>query len=174
MGNGDYDRAVADCNEAIRLSPKDSVLYFNRGLANLYVGSLPEAAADFNKSRELTPQYAYTALWLDVVDERSKLPSRLAQSLTRIDMTKWPAPLIRLYLGQMTSEAVLAAADDPDANRRKVQICEANFFTAEWAVQHGAKDEAERLFGLVASGCETNVGLRAAANAELKAFGAQP
>jgi hypothetical protein len=33
----------------------------------------------------------------------------------RIDMTKWPAPVIRLYLGQMTPDSVLAAADSPDA-----------------------------------------------------------
>ena len=30
-------------------------------------------------------------------------------------MTPWPAPLIRMYLGRMPPEAVLAAADDPDA-----------------------------------------------------------
>ena len=30
-------------------------------------------------------------------------------------MTKWPAPIIRLFLGEMTLEEVLAAADDADA-----------------------------------------------------------
>jgi len=41
-------------------------------------------------------------------------------------------------------------------------------------LQRGVKDEAARLFGLAASDCETNLGLRTAANAELKALGAQP
>ena len=30
---GDYDKAIADCNEAIRLDPKDAVAYCNRGLS---------------------------------------------------------------------------------------------------------------------------------------------
>ncbi len=34
----DYDRAIADFNEAIRLDPRDSGQYLNRGLANLYSG----------------------------------------------------------------------------------------------------------------------------------------
>ena len=46
-------------------------------------------------------------------------------------MTKWPAPVIRLFLGQLTPEAVLAAAADPDAQTNKGQICRSQFFTAE-------------------------------------------
>jgi hypothetical protein len=39
-------------------------------------------------------------------------------------MNNWPAPIIRLYLGQLTMEAVLAAADDPDASIKKGHVCE--------------------------------------------------
>jgi hypothetical protein len=31
------------------------------------------------------------------------------EATAEIDMTKWPAPVIRLWLGEMTQEAVLAA-----------------------------------------------------------------
>jgi lipoprotein NlpI len=171
LAKGGLDRAIADFNEAIRFDPRDSGQYLNRGLANLYSGSLPEALADLNQSSELDPKSAYAALWRDVVERRSNLPSRLAQASMQIDMTKWPAAIIRLYLGQMTPEAVLAAADDPYVNTKKRQVCDANFFIGELALQRGAKDEAVRLFRLAAAGCEKTGGV---ANIELKALGAQP
>ncbi|HUZ32089.1 MAG TPA: tetratricopeptide repeat protein [Xanthobacteraceae bacterium] len=119
QAKGDLDGAIADYNEAIRLHPKYARAYFNRGLANLYGGSLPKALADLNQASELDPKYAYAALWLDIVNKRSNLASRLPRAISQLDMTKWPVPVIRLFLGQMTPEAVLAAADDSDANTTK-------------------------------------------------------
>jgi hypothetical protein len=57
----------------------------------------------------------------------------LSQAISQIDMTAWPAPVIRLFLGQMTPTAVLAAAADPDAGKKKGQVCEANFYSGELA-----------------------------------------
>ena len=91
-----------------------------------------------------------------------------------MDMTKWPAPIIRLYLGQMAPEAVLDAARDPNADTKREQLCEANFYLGELALQRGTKDEAMRLFGLAAAGCRKNANVWADANAELRALGAQP
>jgi lipoprotein NlpI len=68
-------------------------------------------------------------------------------------MTKWPAPVIRLFLGQLTPEAVLAAADDPNANTKKQHVCEANFFGGVLASQQGKRDDAARLFRLAAMDC---------------------
>ncbi len=171
---GTFDRAIADYNEAIRLDPKGPVPYLNRGLAYLYAGALPKARADLKQSCEFDPNYAYAALWLDIVSRRSNLPSRLAEAATQIDMTKWPAPVIRLYLSQITPEALLAAADDADANKRTRQVREANFFIGQLALQRGEKDEAVRRFQLAAGASRKNTTEWADANAELKALGAQP
>jgi lipoprotein NlpI len=123
----------------------------------------------------LTPSTPYYALWLDIVEKRSGLASRLPQAVSQIDMTKWPAPVIRLFLGQITPAAVLAAADDPDAETRKGQVCEANFYSGELALQHGSKDEAERLFRLAATDCPGDEFVeRPAANAEVKALARSP
>jgi lipoprotein NlpI len=127
---------------------------------------LPKALADLNQASELSPKDVYLALWLDIANKRSNLPSRLPQAITQIDMTKWPAPLIRLYLGQLTKEAVLAAADDPNADTKKARVCEANFYSAELMLQQGAKDEAARLFRLAAGDCQSE-----GAQAELKRLG---
>ncbi len=171
---GDYDRAIADYDQAIRLDPKPSIAYFNRGLANFYAGALSKALADLNQTRALDPKYAYAALWLDIVGQRNDIPSRLSQAISTIDMTAWPAPVIRMFLGEIPPAAVLTAADDPDATKKSGQICEANFYSGEWALRKGAKDEAARLFRLATSDCPKNFVERAAANAELKALGESP
>jgi lipoprotein NlpI len=98
----------------------------------------------------------------------------LPQAISQIDMTKWPAPVIRLFLGQTTSAAVLAAADDPDANTKRGQVCEANFYSGEFALQRGVKEEAARLFHLAAADCPRDFVERPAAYAELRALGVSP
>jgi lipoprotein NlpI len=102
------------------------------------------------------------------------LSSRLADRTKQIDMTKWPAPVIRLYLDQLTPEAVLRATDDADANTKKGQVCEANFYTGELALQQGNKDEATRLFGLATMDCPKSFNEYVGAIAELRALGATP
>jgi lipoprotein NlpI len=89
----------------------------------------------------------------------------------KIDMTKWPAPLIRLFLRQITPAAALAAADDADLNKKKGQVCEANFFSGELAMQQGAKEQALKLFRLAATDCPRTFVEWESANAELKALG---
>ncbi len=121
---------------------------------------------------KLDPKDAYAALWLDIVNRHSNLPSRLPQQVAQIDMSKWPAPLIRLFLGQITPQAALAAADDANANTKKGRVCEANFYSGELALQQGAKDQATRLIRLAALDCQKGFIEFTAANAELKALGA--
>jgi hypothetical protein len=90
-------------------------------------------------------------LSVDIVSQRSNLPSRLPQTSFQIDMTAWPAPVIRLFMGQMTAGALPAAADDPNATKKIRQVCEANFYTGELSLlkTQGAgssKSESEGIF----------------------------
>jgi len=171
---GERDRAIADYTEAIRLDPRFAVAFRNRGRAYLYAGALPKALADFSQSSELDPKNGYAALWLEIIGKRSNLPSRLQQATEKIDMTEWPAPVIRVFLGQLTPEALLAAADNHDPKTKKGQVCEANFYSGELALQQGRKDEAARLFKLAANDCPKGLIEWAAANAELNALGVAP
>jgi tetratricopeptide (TPR) repeat protein len=167
---GDLKRAIADYNDAITLDPKSAFAHNVRGIANLYAGAIPKALTDLDQASRLDSKNSYTAIWFDIVNKRSNLPSRLAQAMTQIDSTKWPAPVIRLYLGQLTPGAVLAAADDRSPNTKKGHVCEANFYSAQLALQQGAKAEAWRLFQLAAADCPKEFVEWPAANAELRAL----
>jgi lipoprotein NlpI len=171
---GDVDRAIADYNQAIQLDPKNAGAFFARGRLYLYTGALPKALADLNQASELDRKSAYIALWLDIANKRSNLASRLPEAMAQIDMTKWPAPVIRLYVGQLTPEALLAAADNPEAKTKRDQVCEANFYTVELDLQQDKKDDAVRLFQMAAADCPKTFFEYECANGELKRLGAQP
>ena len=170
----ELDQIIVYYDAAIRLDPKDDDAYFHRGLANFYFGAIPQALADLVQASRLDPEYAYYALWIDIIDKRGNMASRLPQAIAHFDLTKWPAPVIRLFLGQTTPAAVLDAADDPDATKKRGQVCEANFYSGELALQQGAKAEAARLFRLAAAGCARDFVEGPAASAELNALDENP
>ena len=53
---GDYDRAIADYDEAIRLDPRYAVAYYNRGVAYCDKGDYDRAIADYNEAIRLDPK----------------------------------------------------------------------------------------------------------------------
>ena len=57
-GNKNPKEALKDYDEAIRLNPKLTEAYYNRGLCHMALGKYKEATKDFNKTLELEPQYA--------------------------------------------------------------------------------------------------------------------
>ena len=171
---GDLDRAITDYNEATRLNPKSPLAYFARGRSYLLAGSAEKALADLTQASAHAPDNAYLALWVEIASQRNNLPSRLAQTSSGVDMNVWPAPVIRLFMGQITPAAALAAADHRDASRKRGQVCEANFYSGELSLTKGSKDEATRLFRLAASDCPRSFHEWEAANAELKALGVVP
>jgi lipoprotein NlpI len=89
-------------------------------------------------------------------------------------MSKWPAPIIHLYLGESTPEAVFAAAADPNPRTQDRQVCEANFYAGELALERDVKDEALPLLRRAAAHCPKAFFEYTAANVELKTLGASP
>jgi lipoprotein NlpI len=170
----DLYQIIVYYNAAIRRDPNDDDAYFHRGLAKLYAGALPAAMADLVQASRLDPEYAYYALWIDIIDKRRNEAGSLAQATAHFDMSKWPAPVVRLFLGETTPAAVRAAADDLDPATRGGQLCEANFYSGEYARQHGDMQEAARLFRLAAAGCARDFVEGPAAGAELEALGQSP
>ena len=52
-GKGEYDKAIADCTEAIRLNPNYAAAYYIRGAAYEEIGDKAKAAADYAKAKQL-------------------------------------------------------------------------------------------------------------------------
>jgi lipoprotein NlpI len=168
LAKADYERAIADYDRVIELDQSNPRVYLKRGVANLYLGANQKAAADLNRASELDRTDPYTALWLEILGKRGRGGSQLAKAATSMDMNKWPAPIVRLYLGQMTPADVNAAADNADAAMKKAQTCEANFYGGKLASLRGKKDEAKRLFELAAAECPKSFIEYGAANSELR------
>jgi tetratricopeptide (TPR) repeat protein len=53
---GDYDRAIQDFDEVIRLNPKSSGAFTNRGVSYLQKGDYERAIQDFDKAIQLNPK----------------------------------------------------------------------------------------------------------------------
>jgi lipoprotein NlpI len=167
-GKGEFARALADYDRAFQLDPKNARLIFARGFTHYLAGSFAKALADVSQANALDPAEPYAALWLDIVGQRSRLPSQMAKATAKVDMTAWPAPVIKLYLGELTTEAALAAAEHSEPGTRRGQVCEVNFYAGDIALRGGAKPEATRLFALAARDCPKTWIELEAANAELK------
>ncbi len=130
---GEYDRAIADYGQALRLKPDYPHAYKNRGRMQFYGGNFRAAALDVAKALELSPTDAYAALWLHLAQVRAGQDGRvtLEKNAPRLALQSWPGPVVSLCLGQSTPEATLAAAAAPDPKRQQEQRCEAEFCVGE-------------------------------------------
>jgi lipoprotein NlpI len=165
---GNNVAALADFDAGIKLDPKAEAAYFNRGVAYFFVGGhLADAGADFRKASELDPTDAYAALWLDLAARRINAPSHLAEAAKQLDLTAWPGPIVRQFLGELTYAQTLSAAADSDPKTQRGQTCEVNFYSGELALLKKEKAEAMRLLKLASNDCPRGFIESTAAVAEL-------
>ncbi len=150
FAKGDYDRALQDLNEAMRLNPKTPRALMNRGIANMYAGHFPAAQQDLIQNLQLDPKDPYGAMWLYLARAKGGTDGKdeLKTNTAALDLSKWPGPVIQLYLGQTTQEDVFhAAGSDSD------QKCEYNFYVGEYRALRGERPEALALFHAASDSC---------------------
>ena len=119
------------------------------------------------KASELNPKDDYAALWQNLAEYRDRVPGHLIEAARQLDMTAWPAPVVREFLGELNSAQTLAAAYDNDPKTRLGQTCEANFYGGEFALLKKNRQEALRLLRLAARDCPRSFVELTAAIAEL-------
>jgi len=164
---GNSPAALEDFGKAIKLNDNEATSFFNRGVAYYVTGGRnADAIADFKKASELDPKDAYAALWRELAERRNNSPSHLAEAAKQLDMTVWPAPVIRHFLGELNIEQTYGAAFDTDPTTKTAQTCEANFYSGELALLTKNK-EAQRLLKLAADQCPPSFIESTAALAEL-------
>ena len=179
QAKGDYNRAIADFDTAIKIHPGDAAAYYDRGRSHLYAGNPGRAWADLNQAGELDSANARTnvraryALWAEIAARRAKATSRLKQALAAIDKSAWPAPMVLLFLGQVSEVSVVTAAFDSNPTTHREQLCEANFLIGHWKLGQDKRDAA-RLFRNAANDCPIYFMERNAARVELRTLGETP
>ncbi len=142
--------------------------YVVRGLASLYSGAPDKAQADLKRAVELNPKEPFFALFLHLAERRTGSASSLASSVSNLDMTRWPAPVIRMFLHEGTPGDVLVVKGGP------VTICEAVYFTAEFMQLESRKDEALSLYRRAVSDCPRHILEGVTARAALRSLGVTP
>jgi lipoprotein NlpI len=166
---GDFNRAIADYGEAVRVDPNAAAPFFGRGRAKFYAGEFAPAGSDFIRAHQLEGGI-YTALWLYLARKRADIPGEktLAQEAGTGGGGDWPAPVVALYLGAASPEAVQQAAAHRDPARQRDQRCEANFYIGQWQVLRGAREAAIEALRAAQSGCPQTFIEHEGAAAELR------
>jgi lipoprotein NlpI len=119
--SGQYELALKDYGAALDLNPGYAEAYHNRSLAYLSLAR-GEAATDARAYlgikgwREAQSQYMVLVGYLGDRQARRDTEARkfLDEALTKCDPTVWPYPIIRYLRGEITADALLAAATDSD------------------------------------------------------------
>lgn len=155
---GANESAISDLTEIIRRFPQAADAYRNRGQIWLYSGHLSEAQQDLSRAVELDRSGQYNVIWLYIARVKAKAggDDELAKNTPKLNLTKWPGPVIQLFLGKSTPEAVLQAASDKDLQKNNEQQCEANFYIAENQALHGQRSAALKGFRFASENCGKN------------------
>jgi lipoprotein NlpI len=155
---GEYAPALLDLNEIVRRSPEAADGYRNRGLARLFSAQLSEAEQDLSRAVELRPSEHYNVIWLYIAQAKrgAGAEDELAKNASKLDLAKWPGPVIQLFLSKTSPEAVLQAAVDKDPRKNTEQRCEANFYIGERLAIHGQRSAAQEHFRLASKTCDKN------------------
>lgn len=170
---GDTARAMSDYNKAIALNRRNVNAYLARGALHLAGGEAAKARADMRHALAMDRKNAYAVLWHEIAERRAKQKGALAdgKGLKDIEMKGWPAPVLHLFVGELKPEGVLVAADDANAATKQAHICEANFYSGQYVLIGGNKDEAAKLFRAAAKECPHGFIEGIMAGAELKGMG---
>lgn len=173
---GNYDLAIRDFNEAIRLNPNLVSAYGNRGSVYLSQLNLAAATQDYEHVITAAPSSrtaVVAALELHVAMRRLGRDDaqRLSTVAAAADLSKWPGPVLKLDLGQMTTDEVMAAAANASPDQQKWQVCEADYFTGEDALIHHQRATAMARLKAARDDCPKADGAYSAAVVELKRLG---
>jgi lipoprotein NlpI len=92
----------------------------------------------------------------------------LTGNAAKVDLNKWPGPVVAFYLKRIDADDVMDAARSDDAKKHPERVCAASFFVGEDAVLRQDTAEATRLLSQARETCPLGAREYIAAEAELK------
>jgi tetratricopeptide (TPR) repeat protein len=172
-GKGQYDRAVQDLGQAVRLDPGNFDFRSLLGITYFYLARFDAAVKHLAQAVAQTPDSNHAVLWLSVARQRAgdSGAHELDVEAAKLDLRKWPGPIISHFQGHLSKTELLQSAEHADPDMRDKQICEYHFFVGEAALVAKRPDVARGHFERAAAGCPRNVIEYFGALAELKRMG---
>jgi len=89
-GLGRHQQAIADWDQAIKINPKDALLYNNRGSEKINLGRFDEAITDYDRALEIDSNFLFAYLNRGVAKLRSQ--TRCAEALHDLEYVAEKAP----------------------------------------------------------------------------------
>ncbi len=167
---GRLEEALDAVNDALKYRPLSILGPMKKGIVQWELQRYDAAAQTFADAFTVQRTNAYAHLWLTITRNAAHIEdSDAAERATHIDKTAWPAPLIALYQGASTPAKVMAAAHANPASETG-QVCEAEFYTAQWHVMRGKPDAAKALLADAVRDCPFGFVEAPAAANQLKAL----
>jgi tetratricopeptide (TPR) repeat protein len=166
---GEFQRAADDFAKALEMNPLNAWARFRIGVTAWELGRFDDAAQVFSNST-VTPDGVLAVnyiLWRWIASTKTQKDSALNAPAKQAASDEWPKPLLDLYAGKGSIEAVMKSAGDTVSAGTTNRICGANFYGGIWEEVHGDKSTATKMLSDAASGCPVTYLERSAASAEL-------
>jgi len=110
-------------------------------------------------------------LQLQLLPPQGGLLAPTAANAAQLNLTRWPGPVVALFLGQITPEALVAGAQDPDPTTQRERQCEAYFYAGEHFLIQGQRAPAVQMFQSAVATGVTSLFEHSSAKAELRRLG---
>lgn len=115
--------------------------------------------------------YLLTLMAVNAMRTGSLNGDEIKASRGLLKQNEWPAPILRLLLGELTPEKLLQEAKSNYEARERQQLCDANFYIGEWYLAHGEKGLAAASLFKAVNGCWNGYLQRTITIEELKRLG---
>ena len=151
---GQFASALEEYSALLAAEPVAGA-YRIRGNLRWITGDFSGAVADFVQVVKLAPNYAYGVIWLALTQTRAGAfnAGEISHASSELDADEWPAPILALFIGKSTPEAVAAVAARGKGQVAIDQKCEADFYSAEWLLGRGDAAGARTLLTSAATNC---------------------
>ncbi len=170
-----YDAAIADFDKVIEMHPEEVWGYRFRAQAFFDDGKWDAAWQDFIRLSDLDPDNYFSVIWRYIAGARAgeKVRNQLSKDAKRLDLSRWPGPMIELFLKDRSPNGVLEAAQTNTAQTLDESLCEANFYIGQYHLLRGNTIVATEHFMETLTTKITGFKEYAAAEAELRRLGAR-
>jgi len=166
---GKFEDAIDEFKTVVEISPNNTEASLNIGLTQWEAGRFGDAVQTFESTSKARPDNAYWALWLSLARAKAgKTDDDLALRAAKLDLAKWPGPVVNVFLGKITADQAVQAASIGSADVLLGQRCEANFYLGEWQSMHRNPSATKTMLTDAANACPHEFVEWPAANAELK------